>query len=571
MINIKIFILIFISFHYVISFSNMNKTIKIKENKINIFESGEYIINRNSENISIIINTNYVTIYIIDSHLNAGFNPLIMVNENIKNITLYLNESVLSSSYDSGIIQLKKNSSIIVNAKFSIIKGGKIIIGEKKSNLTINGLIGLSDKIKYINMKTNIDEDFVFFCENEKIKFDSIYLEITSNSILKQNDLCIQNPSPFKKNRNEKSSQIYNKEVNFHIIIQNLFEKEYKNEENNTFFLNYLYFKHLNIAKEKSEEKILKKSNIFFKPKVSVIIPIYNVEKYLTSCLNSIVNQTLKEIEIICVNDGSIDDSLLILLNYSKNDDRIVIIDQRNRGLSEARNTGVKFSNGEFIYFIDSDDLLKQNALFELYEYGTKNNLDIIFFKFLRFKNRLNLEIIKDENVNNTNYFLKPENIMEGQNLLIELKKNKHLTSSACIIFLRKQFYIDAGLSFYPGILHEDELFYINAIFLANRTTFIKKIYYYYRMHKKSIIHKKKNIKYLYGYLISYCEMINKLNNITFKKNIIDVMNIKKKYLIKSMKKIMKTISKKEKKILSLILTDNQKNQLSSIIRKQFN
>ena len=100
-----------------------------------------------------------------------------------------------------------------------------------------------------------------------------------------------------------------------------------------------------------------------------------------------------------------------------------MIIDQRNRGLSEARNTGVKFSNGEFIYFIDSDDLLKQNALFELYEYGTKNNLDIIFFKFLRFKNRLNLEIIKDENVNNTNYFLKPENIMEGQNLLIELKK----------------------------------------------------------------------------------------------------------------------------------------------------
>ena len=110
----------------------------------------------------------------------------------------------------------------------------------------------------------------------------------------------------------------------------------------------------------------------------------------------SIINQTLKEIEMICVNDGSIDDSLFLLIKYSKKDDRIMIIDQRNRGLSEARNTGAKYSNGEFIYFIDSDDYLERNALFELYEYATKYNLDSIYFQFFRFKSKVkNILIIQ--------------------------------------------------------------------------------------------------------------------------------------------------------------------------------
>ena len=104
------------------------------------------------------------------------------------------------------------------------------------------------------------------------------------------------------------------------------------------------------------------------------------------------MNQTINEIEIICVNDGSTDDSLLILLNYSKKDNRIIIIEQRNIGLSKARNIGVKYSNGKFIYFIDNDDLLIPNALFELYEYGTKYYLDVVYFKFFKFKNKVNFQ-----------------------------------------------------------------------------------------------------------------------------------------------------------------------------------
>ena len=547
---------------------NLTKNNKINNTILEIFDSGEYIIKGNCENSSIIINANYVTIYIINSHLNSGFKPLIIVNENINNIIIYLDETILSSSFDSGIIQLKDNSHLIINSKSSIIKGGIIIKGTKKFNLKINGIIGLKDRLKQIKIDVNIYDDFIFQCENEKIKFDHIYMEISSDSYLKLNTFCIKNSSPFGKNINDKSSQIYDKEIQLNIKIQKLFEKEIKIKENNTFYLDYLYFKHINIAKEKSEVKILKKSQFSFKPKVSVIIPIYNVQNYLALCLDSIVNQILKEIEIICVNDGSTDDSLFILLNYSKIDNRIIIVEQRNRGLSEARNIGVKYSNGEFIYFIDSDDLLEHNALFELYEYGTKYNLDVIYFQFFKFRSKVNLH--KNYNVNSSNFILNHKNIMKGKHLFVKLRKKKRYNPSVCISFFKKQFYINAGLSFYPGILHEDELFTLTGILLAKRATFINKKYYYYRMHGSSIMHKKKNIKNLYGCLISYYGMVNKFNGVKFEKSVRKAIKTTKNNLKKVIRKTMKVLSLKEKKILSIILNNAQKKMLSAIIKKKF-
>ncbi|MDR0726563.1 MAG: glycosyltransferase, partial [Rickettsiales bacterium] len=93
------------------------------------------------------------------------------------------------------------------------------------------------------------------------------------------------------------------------------------------------------------------------RPKISVIVPIYNVEKYLAKCLDSIIGQTLKEIEIICVNDGSTDNSTQILKEYATRDNRIKVIQQKNGGLSAARNTGLKHASTELIAFMDSDDI----------------------------------------------------------------------------------------------------------------------------------------------------------------------------------------------------------------------
>ena len=113
-------------------------------------------------------------------------------------------------------------------------------------------------------------------------------------------------------------------------------------------------------------------------PKISVIIPVYNVEKYLAECLDSVLNQTFQDIEIICVNDGSTDNCGKILDKYAKKDPRIQIITQKNKGLSGARNTGLDIATGDWICFVDSDDALPPNALSVLYSVAEKSGCQIV-------------------------------------------------------------------------------------------------------------------------------------------------------------------------------------------------
>jgi glycosyltransferase involved in cell wall biosynthesis len=113
--------------------------------------------------------------------------------------------------------------------------------------------------------------------------------------------------------------------------------------------------------------------------KISIIVPVYNVEKYLARCLDSIVNQTIKEIEIILVNDGSKDNSQKIIEEYAKNDERIVVINKENGGLSDARNTGLDIALGEYIAFIDSDDFVDVEMLNQMYALGKKHQADVVF------------------------------------------------------------------------------------------------------------------------------------------------------------------------------------------------
>lgn len=120
-------------------------------------------------------------------------------------------------------------------------------------------------------------------------------------------------------------------------------------------------------------------------PCVSVIIPIYNVEKYLKTCLDSLINQTLTEIEMICVNDGSTDKSPEILEEFAQKDERIKIINKENEGIGAARKTGLDAACGQFIAFVDSDDWLKPEALEELYKNAISNNSDLVMFDLLRY------------------------------------------------------------------------------------------------------------------------------------------------------------------------------------------
>lgn len=115
-------------------------------------------------------------------------------------------------------------------------------------------------------------------------------------------------------------------------------------------------------------------------PKISIIIPIYNVENYLSQCLDSVIKQTLYDIEIICVNDGTKDDSVYIARKYQEYDNRIQIIEKQNGGLSSARNAGIKIASGAYIIFLDSDDYLASNACERLYQEILEVKPDIITF-----------------------------------------------------------------------------------------------------------------------------------------------------------------------------------------------
>ncbi|MBE6444180.1 MAG: glycosyltransferase family 2 protein [Alphaproteobacteria bacterium] len=117
-------------------------------------------------------------------------------------------------------------------------------------------------------------------------------------------------------------------------------------------------------------------------PKISIIIPVYNTEKYLRQCLTSVVNQTLKDIEIICVNDGSTDNSLSILKEYAKKDNRIKIIEKTvSSGAGDSRNQGIKVAQGEYLWFVDSDDWAELSTCEEVYKYILKNkDIDFLIF-----------------------------------------------------------------------------------------------------------------------------------------------------------------------------------------------
>ena len=120
--------------------------------------------------------------------------------------------------------------------------------------------------------------------------------------------------------------------------------------------------------------------------KVSVIIPVYNVESYLEECLESVINQTLDDIEIICIDDGSTDKSPSILKKYQKNDSRIKSISQSNHGQGYARKIGLNHALGDFVFFLDADDYILPNTFEKLYENAINNGSDLVIFKFARFK-----------------------------------------------------------------------------------------------------------------------------------------------------------------------------------------
>ena len=204
-------------------------------------------------------------------------------------------------------------------------------------------------------------------------------------------------------------------------------------------------------------------------PKVSVIVPIYNVEKYLEKCINSLLSQTLEDIQIILVNDGSKDNSGNIAREYEKNNkNRIIYVEKENGGLSDARNYGLKYATGDFIAFLDSDDYIEKNAYEEMYNKAIEENADYVECDFIwEFPNKIR---------------------MDKQ---YPYKNKKEMLSFVRVVawnkLIKRQLITDNNLEFPKGLRYEDVEFTYKLIPFINKFAYVDKPFIHYVQRKGSI------------------------------------------------------------------------------------
>lgn len=198
-------------------------------------------------------------------------------------------------------------------------------------------------------------------------------------------------------------------------------------------------------------------------PKLSIIIPVYNTSKYLSECLDSIINQTLTEIEIICVDDCSTDNSWEILSAYEKKDSRIKIFRQeKNMRQGAARNRGLKEASGKYIWFIDSDDFINKEACQLLYDTAEKNNVQILTFNLVSFIDSDEASETKARKyIEDIYYYEWPKNINLNPKIDYE-KLNGHFTVSPCSYISRRDYI--SQFTFRENCLYEDTDFSLIAL-----------------------------------------------------------------------------------------------------------
>lgn len=317
--------------------------------------------------------------------------------------------------------------------------------------------------------------------------------------------------------------------------------------------------------------------------KVSVIIPVYNVEKYLKECLDSILNQTLNDIEIICINDGSTDNSLTILEEYQRKDTRIQVYSQPNLGQSAARNSGLEKATGECIYFMDSDDKLDTTALEYCYNELLKNELDVLYFDAEVFFDNLFVKEMHRIPENTYKREKSYDSIYTGLELFNIFKFQNKYRVSPCLQFFKRDFLIEFDIKFVYGIIYEDNIFALKVLLNAQRVSHRNIPLFKRRIREYSTTTKPLTWKNFYGYFVCFIEMsylVYKYNvSKEFEISIVDeLLQIKRRaknilnILSYSELKDHEILNEVERMYFNLLFTDNktliEKNYPNKIIQK---
>lgn len=231
------------------------------------------------------------------------------------------------------------------------------------------------------------------------------------------------------------------------------------------------------------------------------------MEKYLPKCLESLIKQTLKDIEIICVNDGSMDNSLAILKEFALKDSRIRIIDNQHQGVAKTRNTGIEQSTGEYIGFVDSDDYIDIDFFEKLYNSATKSNSDIAIASILKHKNFFNIYNAK---------YTKEEIAITIQDKIKLCEDKKHFFFYAWNKIYHSGFIKENNIKFSEGQIYEDVMFAIKALYYSNKIISVYGTKYHYIEHENSLTkykdktgEKEQDLVKAYSELQEFCNSKN--------------------------------------------------------------
>ena len=294
---------------------------------------------------------------------------------------------------------------------------------------------------------------------------------------------------------------------------------------------------------------------------VSIVIPVYNAEKYISECLDSVLSQTFRHIEVICVDDASTDNSLNILENYSLQDKRVRIIkNEKNEGQAFSRNRGFAVVKGKYTYYLDSDDCIEQNAIQELHNYAEQFETECIYF---------NSRIMKEmEAVGNgpcLSYGLKEidKKVFDGPSLFKILNKNNLYTSSIWRRFWRTDFLVRNKLEFADNLrTSEDGPFSLKALLCSKRVMVVDKTYHIYRRHEGSLTTEAGLVK-LKSSFRGYCMMLDFWRNHQFETDVDDILN---KYLKKLLINVKRIYIRNKNKVTKNIFTDRIEQYLFEVL-----
>lgn len=317
-------------------------------------------------------------------------------------------------------------------------------------------------------------------------------------------------------------------------------------------------------------------------PKISIIIPVYNAENYLRECLDSIINQTLKEIEVICIDDGSSDSSVTILYDYQHRDDRITIINQLNSGSGIARNKGIERAKGEFITFIDSNDYYPtKNTLEKMYNKAKEKRALICGGEVLKLKNQ---KYILNKDEYEAGYIFEKEGFIEYKDYQFDY---------GCWRFIYNLEFINHNNLRFPNyVRQEDPIFFIKAMHLAKKFYALKEETYVYRAAYKTIQWDTKKVIDMFSGIsdcldyssdnhleILHCTVCNRLNSWTFQKAVADTIfsKVVRNIVVETLNKIDFSILARNNiqfqfaDIFSALLKESKTGVLVSIIVPVYN